>query len=59
MEVKEYTVIVEILNIEGKQIVTGSIVGIKGTVVQCNSIPEVFTALGVHLRILDIIKNKK
>ncbi len=59
MEVKEYKVIIEIITVEGEPIVTGHIEGIKGTVVQCSSIPEVFTALGVHLRILDIIKNKK
>lgn len=59
MEYKEYKVIIEILDVEDEHIVTGWIEGIKSTIVQCSSIPEVFTELGVHLRILDEIKNKK
>ena len=59
MEYKEYKVIIEIITVEGKQIVTGHIEGIKGTVVQCCSIPEVFAELGIHLRILEIINEKK
>lgn len=61
MEIKEYKVIVDIFTVEsgGLTIMTGWIEGIKGTVVQCSSIPEVFTELGVHLRILDEIKKPR
>jgi hypothetical protein len=59
MEIKEYKVIVDIFTVDGEAIMTGWIEGIKGTVVQCSSIPEVFTELGVHLRILDEIKKMK
>jgi len=58
MEYKEYKVIIEIITVEGEPIVTGHIEGIKGTVVQCSSIPEVFAELAVNLRILDIINKK-
>ena len=59
MEYKEYKVIIEIITVEGEPIVTGHIEGIKGTVVQCYSIPEVFAELSIHLRILDEIKKRK
>ena len=59
MEIREYIVVVESFHDGETQILTGWIEGVKGTVVQCRSLPEIFTELGIHLKILRELKQKQ
>ena len=57
METKSYQVEVETIDTDEGKVFTGWIRGIKGTVVQSTSLPNVFIELGTQLEVLERINS--
>ena len=53
-----YTVVVETVETEEEKVLTGYIIEVKGAIVQGDNIGEIFSELGVSLKILEELRNK-